>query len=171
MSTNPFKPPAARLDPDLVASSLPVATWVARILGGLCVVASIGKMLWLAVSGMQSGLGVGASYFLGLIPIPSAVMGALVFVRSRYALAASILATALRLLLGPWMRHMARVWLHVPDDPFDYGQALFESLHPPSAWWLFDVAVIGFCMWDYRRRFAAWRTEPSARERPPVESA
>lgn len=171
MSSNPFKPPAARLDPELVASSLSTATWIARVLGAICVVSGVGKMVWLIVMGTRTGLGAGAVYFASLIPIPTALAGVLVFKRSRHAMAACMAATALRLLIGPWMRHLLRVWLHVPDSPFDYGHELFESLHPPSAWWLFDVAVIGFCMWDHRRRFASWRLEPPERERPPVESA
>ena len=171
MTINPFKPPDARLDPGLAASSVPTVTWIARALGAILVVVSIGKMIWLIVQGTQTGLGAGAVYAICLIPVPTAIAGALVFMRSRLGMVACIVATVLRLLLAPWLQHLVRVWLHVPDDAFDYGQALSRSLHPPSAWWLLDVAVIGFCIWDHRRRFAAWRMEAPLRESPPVESA
>ena len=171
MEINPFKPPAARLDPDLGASPLPAAKWIARLLGACCVVLGVVRMLGIASFGVRSGLGAATIYVLCLIPILSTFAGVLVFMRSRHAMAANIAVTAVNLLAAPWLAHLVRVWMHVWDSPFDYGQALFASLHPPDPRWLFDAAVIGFCMWDYRRRFAAWRIESSARERPPVESA
>ena len=165
MKQNRFEPPHAALLSSTPSPSVAAAKWVASVLGVLCMASGAIRVLGIATTAGRIGLSVVDLCVLCATPFAWALLGYFLSMRSRHALAAAVVAVVVGgFLIGPWVKHLVQSHIHIGTGDFDYIQALDEALHKPTLDWLANVVVIGFCLWDYRQRFATWRTDLSQPE-------
>ena len=159
MTRNRYEPPHAALDLDAAATPSKAPLWIARALGAACVLLAIVRVVSLttvAARGHYSLLGV---YLLCPVPLLWAVTGMLVYSRSRRALGVAAATVVATFLLPPLLSHLGRLALIGYDGGFDYVDEVATLLRYPMPIWGLYAAVIAWCLWDYRQRFAGWRTE------------
>lgn len=165
MKPNPFEPPRAALPSSTRSPGVAVATWVAKALGILCIASGAMRILGIAVYGGRIGIGIADFCILFVGPFLWVLLGYFLCMRNRHALAAAAVAVVGGFLIGPWVTHLVQSHMHIGMDDVDYVQSLVDTLHRPTLDWLANVVVVGFCLWDYRQRFAPWRTDLSRAER------
>jgi hypothetical protein len=151
MTSNPFKPPAAEVDdPAHVRQS--ARPWHLLVVAAACYLIGIVRVLIIVVLGLRAGLDLGLILISCLIPVLWCILAYLVYTRSRFALAGSVVSMVVPYLLGPWVRHL--ITASVSAEPmYDYWGLVSRNIQASIPDLAICLVIVGYCAMAHRRRF------------------
>lgn len=162
IDSNPFSPPTTDVR-DVAPLRSPHRPWHTWIVAGFTGVAALLGLVGSSILGIKLGLSLSLLYMLCLPSFGWIVLAYVIYSRSRYALATAIGVFAAQRLTAPVILHFCTKGFAYQGE-FDYRQALTTQLSS-TRWfdWVATGAILLYCAWDYRERFATWlREEPRA---------
>jgi hypothetical protein len=162
IDSNPFSPPTTDVR-DVAPVRSPHRPWHTWLVAGITGVAALIGIIGSSTLGIKLGLSLGLIYMLCLPSFGWIVLAYVIYVRSRYALATAIGVFIAQRLIAPVTLYFSKKGLGYHVE-FDYLQALTTQFGR-ILWfdWIAMGAILLYCAWDYRERFATWlREEPDA---------
>ncbi len=158
IDSNPFSPPTTEVR-DVAAVHSPHRPWHTWLVAGFTGIGGLLGIVGSSMLGIKLGLGVGLIYMLCFPGFCWLVLAYVIYSRSRHALATAIGLFVLIRLLGPLTLHFSRTSLGHRDE-LSYLKALTTQFSQ-TLWfdWVATGAILLYCAWDYRERFAGWLRE------------